>query len=173
MMLPFLVSGWLLWLEHLMFWLPLTAPILQVILPPLAFFFFFWPNTKWTNPNELPTDYPDSLYSWVVGKILYTASHIVPTMSFFGHPLNFFFWDEAYKFLGDRYTTMTSFDAAWMMLLFWMVLPYFIPFAWTNNFYLWPILIPLEIAMAYDAPLFQFQIHLDAECHPSESPAEC
>lgn len=103
------------------------------------------------------------MYTWVVGKILFFASILVPTMSFFGHPLNFFVWDDVYTFIFDQNKAMTSHEAAWLMIIFWMILPYIVPFAWANNFYLWFMQIQVEIVFGVLLNV-HLQLHLDINC---------
>jgi len=149
------IIDYFLYFEHVMFWLPLANPFLQIILPPLAAYFYLYPDTKWTKPELFPTEYPENLYSWMIGKILFMGSYVVLPMTFFGHPFNYSVWDEFNLFIYDDYNAVNSFDAAMLMVFLWMSLPYMVPFAWANDFYMWLLQIPLEIYL-----WTQMNIHL-------------
>lgn len=157
------IIEWFLYFEHVMFWLPLANPLLQVMLPPLAAYFYFVPDTTWTKPELFPTTYPGTLYTWMMGKILFVGTYVVLPMTFFGHPLNYTLWDEFNKFIYEDYSAVTSFDAAMMMIATWMTLPYMVPFAWANDFYMWYLQIPLEYYLWSQSSIHR-QIHFDKNC---------
>ena len=77
-----------------MFWLPVMNPILQVVLVPLATWYYFWPDTTWTKPELFPREYPGTLYTWAMGKILFAGTYVVMPLTFGGHILNYTLWDE-------------------------------------------------------------------------------
>ena len=68
-----------------MFWLPILNPVLQVVLLPMAFAFYMYPDTEWTKPDMMPKTWPGSLYTWAVGKIIFLSSYVFLPMTFFGH----------------------------------------------------------------------------------------
>ena len=102
----------------------------------MAAVFYFYPDTIWTKPEIFPTTYPESLYSWAIGKILFIGTYILLPLTFLGHPLNYTIFDEFNKFNNDDYAVITSQDAAKIFILLLMSLPYIVPFAWANNFYM-------------------------------------
>ena len=67
------------------------------------------------------------------------GSYVVLPLTPFGHFFNFTYYDEFTKFTSEDYSGVTSEDAAVMMLLLWMALPYVVPFAWANDFYMWAV----------------------------------
>ena len=91
-----------------MFWLPLMNPVLQVVLLPMAAAFYLYPDTQWTKSELMPTTWPGSLYTWAVHKIIFLGSYILVPMTFFGHPLNYYLFEELEDFTTDNYNAITS-----------------------------------------------------------------
>ena len=142
----YVIIEWFIHFEHVMFWLPVASPVLQVVLLPLAAFFLLKPDTTWTKPELFPkNDFAGLLYTWIMGKVLFMGSYIVLPLTFTGHFFNYTVWDEFEKFNSDNYSAITSQDAALIMVLLWMALPYMVPFSWANDFYMWFLQIPNEI----------------------------
>ena len=150
--------------EHVLFWMPLLNQFLQVVLLPMAAVFYIYPDTVWTKPELFPTTYPESLYTWAVGKILFFGSLITIPMTFLGHPFNLTIVREFDKFASDKFTAISSQKAALIFIVFWMSLPYLVPFAWANDFYLWYLQIPLEVVLWIQYN-FHLTIHYDYNCN--------
>ena len=156
---------WFINFEHVMFWLPVASPVLQVVLVPLAAFFLLKPDTIWTKPELFPkNDFAGLLYTWAMGKVLFMGSYIVLPLTFTGHFFNYTVWDEFEKFNSDDYSAITSQDAALIMVLLWMALPYMVPFAWANDFYMWFLQIPNEIYL-YTQLNLHWQVNYDKNCN--------
>ena len=110
----------------------------------MAYAFYMYPDTEWTKPDMMPKTWPGSLYTWAVGKIIFLGSYVLLPTTFLGHPLNYTLFDELDKFTSDNFSSISSEDTAMIFIFTWMALPYIVPFAWANNFYLWYLQIPLE-----------------------------
>ena len=147
-----------------MFWLPILNPFLQIALLPMAAAFYFYPDTIWTKPELFPQTYPESLYTWAVGKILFFGTYILLPLTFFGHPLNYTILDELNTFTTNNYAVISSKDTALIFILLWMSLPYIVPFAWANNFYMWYLQLPLEYAL-WTTTNLHLTIHRDSNCN--------
>ena len=164
----FVIIQYFVYFEHAMFWLPLVSPLLQVILLPLALAFVIWPDTPYTRPKLFPKEWPGSLYSWLVGKILFMGAYMVLPLSFLGHPINLTVFDDYQWYLEDDYAAISSYDAAYILILIWMSLPYIVPFAWANDFYMWLLQIPMEVLLYLELK-HHLIIHWDAACQYDSS----
>ena len=149
--------------EHVLFWLPIINPVLQVVLLPMAVVFYLFPDTEWTSTEKLPREWPGTIYTWFVGKIMVVASYTVMPLAFFGHPLNFLVYEEIQKFFDEDFSAMTSQETAEVLVLLWMALPYVVPFALVNNIYLWYLQIPHELYLYYRTK-YHLVIHYDTKC---------
>lgn len=130
----------------------------------MAVYYWLFPYTTWTKPDQFPKEYPGVLYTWFIGKIIYMGSYINPLLAFFGHPLNFFVWNEFEVYLNNDQNAVSSESCAIMFVFLWMSLPYITPFAWANAFYMWYLQIPFEFLLWYTDKI-HLKIHYDKECY--------
>ena len=93
------IINWFLYFEHVMFWLPVVNPVLQIVLLPLATWFYFYPDTEWTKPELFPREEgPGLLYTWAMGKIFFMGSYVVLPLTVFGHFYNYTMLEEYESF---------------------------------------------------------------------------
>ena len=118
-----------------MLWLPWLSPLYYVILLPLAAVFYFYPNTTYTLPSMFPMTDPDYYYTWFIVKTLYFGGYAMEVASFLGIPLDALPFYYFSKYVGYE-TTITSEECAAILAFFLMALPFIMPFAIANYFYI-------------------------------------
>ena len=144
-------------LQHTLAWVPFLAPIWQVVLLPMAWVFFNYPDTALTRPSMFTTSFPGVIYTYFVNKTLYSATVIL-------YPIAFLWWPGFLGFEGitnfiDDSSQITSSQCAMVFTLLWMVLGAVTSFSYVNSFYMWPLQMCIEFVMLLFG--YHFKLHMD------------